>query len=135
MLGKLALPEIRELIEATMTTLFARSSTAGTPPTWPSWSTPCPASEQVHVLRLIKPRLAAETFAYLDLDTQQEVLESPVGGRVEVHLERDGAGRPDGAPGRAPARAGRAVDRTCSIPSKKSSPAPCSTTARTASAG
>ncbi len=31
-------------------------------------------SEQVHVLRLLKPRLAAETFAYLDLETQQDVL-------------------------------------------------------------
>ena len=55
----------------------------------------------MHVLRLIKPKLAAETFAYLDLDTQQRCLENAVGGRVEVRLERDGAGRPDGAPGRA----------------------------------
>jgi magnesium transporter len=33
-------------------------------------------AEQVHVLRLIKPKLAAEAFAYLDLDTQQDVLKA-----------------------------------------------------------
>ncbi len=109
MLGKLALPEIRELIEAhdddTLREVVNRWHSADL-----AELVECPVdtSEQVHVLRLIKPNLAAVTFAYLDLDTQQNVLLSPVGGRVEVRLERDGPGRPDGAPGRAARRAGRA---------------------------
>ena len=101
MLGKLALPEIRELIEAhdddTLREVVNRWHSADLADLVSALRT----SEQVHVLRLIKPRLAADAFAYLDLDTQQEVLQVAVGRRVEVHLERDGARRPDGAPGRA----------------------------------
>ena len=76
MLGKLALPEIRELIEAhdddTLREVVNRWHSADLA----DLVNALPISEQVHVLRLIKPRLAAEAFAYLDLDTQQDVLRS-----------------------------------------------------------
>jgi magnesium transporter len=76
MLGKLALPEIRELIEAhddkTLHEVVNRWHSADLA----DLVNALPISEQVHVLRLIKPRLAAEAFAYLDLDTQQDVLRS-----------------------------------------------------------
>jgi len=74
MLGKLALPEIRELIEAhdddTLREVVNRWLSADLA----ELVAALPSSEQVHVLRLIKPRLAAEAFAYLDLDTQLDVL-------------------------------------------------------------
>ena len=76
MLGKLALPDIRELIEAhdddTLHEVVNRWHSADLA----DLVNALPISEQVHVLRLIKPRLAAEAFAYLDLDTQQDVLKS-----------------------------------------------------------
>jgi magnesium transporter len=76
MLGKLALPEIRELIDAhdddTLREVVNRWHSADLADLVNALST----SEQVHVLRLIKPRLAADGFAYLDVDTQQEVLKS-----------------------------------------------------------
>jgi magnesium transporter len=76
MLGKLALPEIRELIEAhdddTLHEVVNRWHSADLA----DLVNALPISEQVHVLRLIKPRLAAEAFAYLDLDAQQDVLRS-----------------------------------------------------------
>jgi magnesium transporter len=76
MLGKLALPEIRELIEAhdddTLREVVNRWHSADLADLVNALTT----SEQVHVLRLIKPGLAADAFAYLDLDTQQEVLKS-----------------------------------------------------------
>src|SRR5450631_2980328 len=74
MLGKLALPEIRELIEShdddTLREVVNRWHSADLADLVNSLR----GNEQVHVLRLIKPRLAALAFAYLDLDTQQEVL-------------------------------------------------------------
>jgi magnesium transporter len=76
MLGKLALPEIRELIAAhdddTLGEVVNRWHSADLADLVAALS----PLEQVHVLRLIKPRLAAEAFAYLDIDTQQEVLNS-----------------------------------------------------------
>jgi len=76
MLGKLALPEIRELIEArdddTLREVVNRWLSADIAELVESMS----SGEQVHVLRLIKPNLAALTFAYLDLDAQQNVLNS-----------------------------------------------------------
>ena len=76
MLGKLALPEIRELIEThdddTLHEVVNRWHSADLA----ELVNALPTSEQVHVLRLIKPRLAAEAFAYLDLDAQQDVLKS-----------------------------------------------------------
>jgi magnesium transporter len=76
MLGKLALPEIRELIEAhdddTLHEVVNRWHSADLA----DLVNALPISEQVHVLRLIKPPLAAVAFAYLDLDAQQDVLTS-----------------------------------------------------------
>jgi magnesium transporter len=76
MLGKLALPEIRELIEArddqTLREVVDRWLSADIAELLEAMS----SAEQVHVLRLIKPKLAADTFAYLDLDAQQAVLNS-----------------------------------------------------------
>jgi magnesium transporter len=76
MLGKLAFPEIRELIEArdddTLRDVVNRWFSADLAELAEAMS----SSECVHILRLIKPKLAAETFAYLDLDTQRNVLDS-----------------------------------------------------------
>ncbi len=76
MLGKLALPEIRELIDGhdddTLREVVNRWHSADLADLVDALLT----SEQVHVLRLIKPRLAAEAFAYLDIDNQQAVLNS-----------------------------------------------------------
>jgi magnesium transporter len=76
MLGKLALPEIRELIEAhdddTLREVVNRWHSADLAELVGALET----GEQVQVLRLIKPKLAADAFAYLDLDTQQDVLKS-----------------------------------------------------------
>jgi magnesium transporter len=76
MLGKLALPEIRELIEAhdddTLREVVNRWHSADLA----DLVTALRTSEQVHVLRLIQPGLAAVGFAYLDLDTQQDVLKA-----------------------------------------------------------
>ncbi len=75
MLGKLALPEILELIRThdddTLRDVVDR---------WPSadiaeLTETMSSDDQVYLLRLIKPKLAAETFAYLDLDAQQGVLD------------------------------------------------------------
>ncbi len=74
MLGKLALPAIRELIEAkdddTLAQVVNRWLSADLAELVDELATP----ERVRVLRLLKPGRAAETFAYLDLDTQQNVL-------------------------------------------------------------
>jgi magnesium transporter len=76
MLGKLALPAIRELMEAgdddTLHEVVNRWLSADLAELIAELS----SSEQVHVLRLLKPARAAETFEYLDLTTQQEVLRS-----------------------------------------------------------
>jgi magnesium transporter len=76
MLGRLALPEIRELVESrddeTLREVVNRWLSADLA----ELVNALRADEQVHVLRLIKPKLAAEAFAYLDLDTQQDVLKS-----------------------------------------------------------
>jgi magnesium transporter len=74
MLGKLALPAIRELIEAgdddTLHEVVNRWLSADLA----ELVTDLSKSEQVHVLRLLKPGRAAETFEYLDLTTQENVL-------------------------------------------------------------
>jgi len=76
MLGKLALPAIRELIEAgdddTLHEVVNRWLPADLAELLDEMST----AEQVHILRLLKPARAAETFEYLDLTTQQAVLAS-----------------------------------------------------------
>jgi len=74
MLGKLALPAIRELIEAgdddTLHEVVNRWLSADLAELVDELATP----EQVRVLRILNPGRAAETFAYLDLDTQLSVL-------------------------------------------------------------
>jgi magnesium transporter len=76
MLGKLALPAIRELIETgdddTLHEVVNRWLPADLGELADALATP----EQLRVLRLLKPGRAAETFAYLDLDTQLSVLET-----------------------------------------------------------
>jgi magnesium transporter len=74
MLGKLALPEIRELIAAddhdTLREVVNRWFTADLADLVGALET----GEQVQVLRLLKPARAAEAFAYLDIDTQLALL-------------------------------------------------------------
>jgi magnesium transporter len=76
MLGKLAFPEIRELIQArdddTLRDVVNRWFAADLAELAEAMT----SDERVHILRLIKPSLAAETFAYLDLDIQLGVLDS-----------------------------------------------------------
>jgi magnesium transporter len=76
MLGKLALPAIRELIEAgdhdTLHEVVNRWLSADLAELVAELS----SGEQVHILRLLKPARAAETFEYLELTTQQDVLSS-----------------------------------------------------------
>ena len=74
MLGKLALPSIRELLALgdlnTLREALNRWLPADLAELVDAFSDP----ERVQVLRLIQPKSAAETIAYLDLDTQQKVL-------------------------------------------------------------
>jgi magnesium transporter len=76
MLGKLALPEIRELIAAgddgTLREVVNRWLTADLA----ELVTALETNEQIPVLRLLKPVRAAEVFAYLDIDTQLAVLKA-----------------------------------------------------------
>ena len=74
MLGKLALPAIRELIEPGDEDTLREALNRWLPADLAELVDALPSAEQVQVLRLIQPKLAAETFAYLDLDTQQDVL-------------------------------------------------------------
>jgi magnesium transporter len=75
MLGKLVVPEIRELLadrdESTLRDVVNRWHVADLAELIERLS----LEEQVCVLRLIQPPLAAETFAYLDLETQRQLLE------------------------------------------------------------
>jgi magnesium transporter len=74
MIGKLALPEIRELIASgdddTLNEVVNRWLSADLAELVAALA----SDERVRVLRLLKPARAAETFEYLDLDTQQGVL-------------------------------------------------------------
>jgi magnesium transporter len=74
MLGKLALPAIRELIEAGDDDTLHEVVNRWLPADLAELVADLTNSEQVHILRLLKPARAAETFEYLDLTTQQEVL-------------------------------------------------------------
>jgi magnesium transporter len=74
MIGKLALPEIRELIAAGDNDTLNEVVNRWLPADLAELVAALPQLEQVHVLRLLKPARAAETFEYLDLDTQQGVL-------------------------------------------------------------
>ncbi len=76
MLGKLALPEIRELVEAHDDATLCEVVNRWLPADLAELVNALSSHERVHVLRLIKPKRAAETFPYLDLDTQLGVLSS-----------------------------------------------------------
>jgi magnesium transporter len=74
MLGKLALPAIRELIELGDEQTLRESLNRWLPADLAELALALRRNERIQVLRLIQPKRAAETFAYLDLDTQQDVL-------------------------------------------------------------
>jgi magnesium transporter len=74
MLGKLALPAIRELLEQEDHHTLREALNRWLPADLAELVDALSVSERVQVLRLIQPKRAAETFAYLDLDTQQGVL-------------------------------------------------------------
>jgi magnesium transporter len=74
MLGKLALPEIRELIAAGDDSTLGEVTNRWLPADLAELVAALPAAERVLVLRLIQPARAAETFEYLELATQLEVL-------------------------------------------------------------
>ena len=81
MLGKLALPAIRELIEArdddTLREVVNRWHSADLAELVDA----VPSGEQVHVLRLVESKLAGETFEYLDL-TPRRAFSNCSRGRV-----------------------------------------------------
>ncbi len=74
MLGKLALPAIRELLAQGDEPTLREALNRWLPADLAELALALPASERVQVLRLVQPKRAAETIAYLDLDTQQSVL-------------------------------------------------------------
>ena len=74
MLGKLALPAIRELLELGDEKTLREALNRWLPADLAELADALPGVEQVQVLRLIQPKRAAETIAYLDLDAQQFVL-------------------------------------------------------------
>jgi magnesium transporter len=74
MLGKLALPEIRELIASGDDATLEEVVNRWVPADLGELLGALPIHEQVHVLRLLQPQQAADTFAYLDLARQAEVL-------------------------------------------------------------
>ncbi|HZW32385.1 MAG TPA: magnesium transporter [Isosphaeraceae bacterium] len=74
MLGKLALPEIRELIEARDDATLGEVVNRWYPADLAELLSALAIDEQVHVLRFLQPQRAADTFAYLDLARQVDVL-------------------------------------------------------------
>ena len=78
MLGKLVLPEIRELIaagdEPTLTAVVNRWLTADLAELVGALE----AGERIRIFRLLQPARAAETFEYLDLSAQCEILDALV---------------------------------------------------------
>jgi magnesium transporter len=74
MLGKLALPEIRELIEAKDVATLDEVLNDWLPADLAEVVDDLRPDEQVFVLRALKPSVAAVAFEYLDLDTQQRLL-------------------------------------------------------------
>ncbi len=74
MLGKLALPAIRELIALGDEPTLREAVNRWLPADLAELADALSAPERVQVLRLIQPKRAAEAIAYLDLDTQQSVL-------------------------------------------------------------
>jgi magnesium transporter len=74
MLGKLALPSIRELLSSGDDDTLREALNRWLPADLAELALALSDAERVHVLRLVQPKRAAETIAYLDLDTQQTVL-------------------------------------------------------------
>jgi magnesium transporter len=74
MLGKLALPEIRELIEAKDVATLDDVLNDWLPADLAEVVGDLEPDEQDFVLRALKPEVAAATFAYLDRETQQRLL-------------------------------------------------------------
>ena len=109
MLGKLVLPEIRELIELGDDDTLRDVVNRWHPADLGQVASQLSPAEQLRVMRLLEPRLAAETFEYLDLETQLAVLGSISELGVGDHPQRDGSRRPDRAAGRAFSRAIRAA--------------------------
>src|SRR3954453_14920742 len=70
MLGKLVLPEIRELIEAGEDATLRDVVNNWLAPDLGEVVSKLEPDEKVKVLRLLEPRLAAQAFEYLDLETQ-----------------------------------------------------------------
>jgi magnesium transporter len=75
MLVRLVLPEIRELIEAGDETTLGEVMNRWLPADRGQIVTLLAQSERLMVLRLLDPSLAAETFEYLDLETQLSLLD------------------------------------------------------------
>lgn len=74
MLEKLALPEIRELIEAKDSATLNEVLNDWFPADLAGLIDDLQPEEQVEVLRALRPTKAAATFEYLDLDTQERLL-------------------------------------------------------------
>src|SRR5262245_52125174 len=74
MLGKLALPEIRELIESGDDATLGEVVNRWFPADLAELLSALSIAEQVHILRLLKSQRAADIFAYLDLAQQVDVL-------------------------------------------------------------
>ena len=74
MLGKLALPEIRELIESGDDAILGEVVNRWFPADLAELLGALSIGEQVQVLRLLQPQRAAEILAYLDLARQVDVL-------------------------------------------------------------
>jgi magnesium transporter len=76
MLGKLVLPEIRELIELGDDDTLRDVVNRWHPADLGQLVSQLSLNEQLRVMRQLQPQLAAETFEYLDLETQLAVLEA-----------------------------------------------------------
>lgn len=88
MLGKLALPEIRELIEAKDYGTLDEVLNDWLPADLAEIVDDLLPDEQAYVLRALKPTLAAATFEYLDLVTQERLL-GTLPDDVEARLLND----------------------------------------------
>ncbi len=75
-LGRLVLPEIRELIASQDHQTLSEVLNRWLPADLASLITDLSEHEQVHVLRTLKGQLAAETFEYLDLSSQERLLDT-----------------------------------------------------------
>jgi magnesium transporter len=76
MLGKLALPAIRELIEAHEDETLREVVNRWLAADLAELEDALPGGERIYLLRLMDPPLAGETFAYLDLESQKGVLDA-----------------------------------------------------------